>query len=268
MNTISNEHKVFSQKLQAEGVSREQYEREITSRNEQIVQLLRHAKGLPPDADVSGLPQAVRAVLEPTAKPAGYHVIKECGAVGCSVSTLEEAERAREFWNKNWTIRPYFYAAQARPVNGINFFSYETDRGFETFKTAEEAISSAQGAIDDYQGDACDGWPDEVDSVCWGVVMQEARQCNNRPRDEEDTHLAEHIEYICDYELSPPLASAPVERAAPRDVEVQARVINEFIRWCNEKTAFMSTQNIEDDVHQNAAHAAGQYLAQLLKETV
>lgn len=45
------------------------------------------------------------------AEPAGYHVIKECGKVGCSVATLEEAERTRDFWNKNWTIRPYFYAA-------------------------------------------------------------------------------------------------------------------------------------------------------------
>ncbi len=45
------------------------------------------------------------------AEPAGYHVIKECGKVACSVATLEEAERTRDFWNKNWTIRPYFYAA-------------------------------------------------------------------------------------------------------------------------------------------------------------
>lgn len=42
-------------------------------------------------------------------EPAGYHVIKECGKVGCSVTTLEEAEKTRDFWNKRWTIRPYFY---------------------------------------------------------------------------------------------------------------------------------------------------------------
>ncbi|OSF55653.1 DUF550 domain-containing protein [Salmonella enterica] len=45
-------------------------------------------------------------------EPAGYHVIKECGKVGCSVATLEEAEKTRDFWNKKWTIRPYFYSAQ------------------------------------------------------------------------------------------------------------------------------------------------------------
>lgn len=45
-------------------------------------------------------------------EPAGYHVIRECGKVGCSVATLEEAEKTRDFWNKKWTIRPYFYTAQ------------------------------------------------------------------------------------------------------------------------------------------------------------
>ncbi len=45
-------------------------------------------------------------------EPAGYHIIKECGKVGCSVATLEEAEKTRDFWNKKWTIRPYFYSAQ------------------------------------------------------------------------------------------------------------------------------------------------------------
>ncbi|EBS4084214.1 hypothetical protein DPQ12_03270 [Salmonella enterica subsp. enterica serovar Newport] len=49
-------------------------------------------------------------------EPAGYHVIKECGKVGCSVATLEEAEKTRDFWNKKWIIRPYFYSAAPAPV--------------------------------------------------------------------------------------------------------------------------------------------------------
>ncbi|HGJ4982426.1 TPA: hypothetical protein ACJGSB_001150 [Salmonella enterica subsp. enterica serovar Havana] len=52
-----------------------------------------------------------RALASLEAEPAGYHVIKECGKVGCSVATLEEAEKTRDFWNKKWTIRPYFYSA-------------------------------------------------------------------------------------------------------------------------------------------------------------
>lgn len=53
-----------------------------------------------------------------SAEPAGYHVIKECGKVGCSVATLEEAEKTRDFWNKRWTIRPYFYTQPALVATG------------------------------------------------------------------------------------------------------------------------------------------------------
>ncbi|HFZ7335634.1 TPA: hypothetical protein ACIO2X_003347 [Salmonella enterica subsp. salamae serovar 21:z10:z6] len=49
-------------------------------------------------------------------EPAGYHVIRECGKIGCSVATLEEAEKTRDFWSKKWTIRPYFYSAAPAPV--------------------------------------------------------------------------------------------------------------------------------------------------------
>lgn len=52
-------------------------------------------------------------------EPAGYHVIKECGKVGCSVATLEEAEKTRDFWNKKWTIRPYFYSAPPVQETGV-----------------------------------------------------------------------------------------------------------------------------------------------------
>ncbi|EAZ8599530.1 DUF551 domain-containing protein [Salmonella enterica] len=51
-------------------------------------------------------------------EPAGYHVIRECGKVGCSVATLEEAEKTRDFWNKRWTIRPYFYTQPALVATG------------------------------------------------------------------------------------------------------------------------------------------------------
>ncbi|HGB3977706.1 TPA: DUF551 domain-containing protein [Salmonella enterica subsp. diarizonae serovar 50:k:z35] len=60
------------------------------------------------------LARSVLASLD--TEPAGYHVIRECGKVGCSVATLEEAEKTRDFWDKRWTIRPYFYSAAPAPV--------------------------------------------------------------------------------------------------------------------------------------------------------
>ncbi|HGG5770861.1 TPA: hypothetical protein ACJG22_001155 [Salmonella enterica subsp. enterica serovar Oranienburg] len=73
------------------------------------------------------------ALASMDAEPAGYHVIRECGKVGCSVATLEEAEKTRDFWNKKWTIRPYFYSAAPAPVvpediSGIiERFQYQAD---------------------------------------------------------------------------------------------------------------------------------------------
>lgn len=64
------------------------------------------------DDDAKILIVLKRALASLEVEPAGYHVIKECGKVGCSVATLEEAEKTRDFWNKKWTIRPYFYSAQ------------------------------------------------------------------------------------------------------------------------------------------------------------
>ncbi|HFJ1051641.1 TPA: hypothetical protein ACJGU6_001261 [Salmonella enterica subsp. enterica serovar Anatum] len=69
------------------------------------------------DIDGGEIRELARSVLASLdAEPAGYHVIKECGKVGCSVATLEEAEKTRDFWNKRWTIRPYFYSAAPAPI--------------------------------------------------------------------------------------------------------------------------------------------------------
>lgn len=51
---------------------------------------------------------------------------------------------------------------------GAMYFSYGSEFSFECHKTAEEAIAAAEAAIDDYRGDACDGWSEEVESICWG----------------------------------------------------------------------------------------------------
>ncbi len=71
------------------------------------------------DDDAKVLIVLKRALASLEAEPAGYHVIKECGKVGCSVARLEEAEKTRDFWNKKWTIRPYFYTAQPVQETGV-----------------------------------------------------------------------------------------------------------------------------------------------------
>ncbi|MFG6473098.1 hypothetical protein [Klebsiella variicola] len=85
---------------------------------------------------------------------------------------------------------------------GASYFSYGSERGFEWHKTANEAVDSAEAAIDDYRGDACDGWNEEVESICWGIIMQSSTMVGERPRTEED-RCDSAIDTICDYALLP-----------------------------------------------------------------
>ncbi|HEA7568708.1 TPA: hypothetical protein ACILIN_000310 [Escherichia coli] len=85
---------------------------------------------------------------------------------------------------------------------GHSYFSYGSEHNFEWHKTAEEAIESAEAAIDDYRGDACDGWSEEVDSICWGIIMQSSAKVGERPRNEDDC-CDPAIDTICDYALLP-----------------------------------------------------------------
>ncbi|HIF3432621.1 TPA: hypothetical protein ACXZW1_003317 [Salmonella enterica] len=80
-------------------------------------------------------------------EPAGYHVIKECGKVGCSVATLEEAEKTRDFWNKKWTIRPYFYTVQPVQETGVYKDMLNIIDLLENNEWAEHCTSTVLGSL-------------------------------------------------------------------------------------------------------------------------
>ena len=84
----------------------------------------------------------------------------------------------------------------------VGYFSYGSEHGFDWHKTEKEAIESAEAAIDDYRGDACDGWSEETDSVCWGVILQQATKVDERPRTDDDK-CDPSIDTVCDYALLP-----------------------------------------------------------------
>ncbi|EBA8441688.1 hypothetical protein JE519_000737 [Salmonella enterica] len=81
-----------------------------------------------------------------SAEPAGYHVIKECGKVGCSVATLEEAEKTRDFWNKKWIIRPYFYAPPVQET-GVYKDMLNIINLLENNEWAEHCTSTVLGSL-------------------------------------------------------------------------------------------------------------------------
>jgi hypothetical protein len=92
-------------------------------------------------------------------------------------------------------------AENAIMKNGIGFFSYGSDSGFEEHDSAEKAIASADSDIDYYRGDACDGWSEETDQTVWGVILQRATMIDERPRSEE------FPDGSCDFALLPNLAT-------------------------------------------------------------
>lgn len=85
---------------------------------------------------------------------------------------------------------------------GASYFSYGSEHNFEWHKTAEEAVEAAEAAIGDYRGEACDGWSEEVDSICWGIIMQSSTKVGERPRNEDD-RCDPSIDTVCDYALLP-----------------------------------------------------------------
>ena len=72
------------------------------------------------------------------------------------------------------------------------FFSYDPDDGFELHATADEAKERAQGAIDLYREEASDGWPEEVDGVCWGEVRQQATERDTTAETGQDFETCEY----------------------------------------------------------------------------
>lgn len=116
---------------------------------------------------------------------------------------------------------------------GAMYFSYGSEFSFECHKTAEEAIAAAEAAIDDYRGDACDGWSEEVESICWGVIIQQATKVGERKKRKCD-RVSPWIERVCDYELRPNVET-PATDAFLFEIRAEAR--NEGINYTASRLA-------------------------------
>ncbi|ENF2434565.1 TPA: hypothetical protein U3V18_003817 [Escherichia coli] len=138
--------------------------------------------------------------------------LRECRSAGITIDNLEAKCAA-------------LAAESAVMKAGHSYFSYGSEHNFEWHKTAEEAIESAEAAIDDYRGDACDGWSEEVDSICWGIIMQSSTKVGERPRNEDDC-CDPAIDTICDYALLPnietPATDAFLAEVRAQGVEMYA----------------------------------------------
>ncbi|MCG9078965.1 hypothetical protein [Laribacter hongkongensis] len=64
----------------------------------------------------------------------------------------------------------------SNPPGLLRFFAYDDEVGFERFNTEAEAKKFVQESIDEYRAIAAEGWPEEVENLCWGVVLGTTKQ--------------------------------------------------------------------------------------------
>lgn len=136
---------------------------------------------------------------------------------------------------------------------GASYFSYGSEHNFEWHKTAEEAVEAAEAAIDDYRGEACDGWSEEVDSICWGIIMQSSTKVGERPRNEDDC-CDPAIDTVCDYALLPNIETPATERIV---AEAEARGVERAIahlekKFSNIGVQIMNLQWLADSLREGA----------------
>lgn len=155
-------------------------------------------------------------------------------------------------------------AENARLKAGAMYFSYGSEFSFECHKTAEEAIAAAEAAIDDYRGDACDGWSEEVESICWGVIIQQATKVGERKKRKCD-RVSPWIERVCDYELRPnvetPATDAFLAEVRAQGVEMLAKNHQSIVNALKGDSLFSDGEYR----HAIIASAATSFAAQLRK---
>ena len=76
----------------------------------------------------------------------------------------------------------------------MKFFSYTPEEGLRLHATEDEAKARAQTWIDLYRNNAAEGWPEEVEEICWGTVRQQAIETDLRP-------ATAFEKASCDYQL-------------------------------------------------------------------
>ncbi|AXW87783.1 hypothetical protein AU509_07350 [Lonsdalea britannica] len=109
------------------------------------------------------------------------------------------------------------------PLSGreIGFFSYDgIDCCFREHESIEMAVKDAGEALDycrDMAGS--EGWPEETDTICWGVIIQRATMHSKHQPDPETENT--DFDYICEYDfMGADMASGAQPKALVKSLTV------------------------------------------------
>ncbi|WP_251122444.1 hypothetical protein [Escherichia coli] len=178
-----------------------------------------------------------------------------------AIESIKQADSAVKLAHEKFSA---LAAENAGLKAGAMYFSYGSEFSFECHKTAEEAIAAAEAAIDDYRGDACDGWSEEVESICWGVIIQQATKVGERKKRKCD-RVSPWIERVCDYELRPnvetPATDAFMTEVRAQGVEMLAKNHQSIVNALKGDSLFSDGEYR----HAIIASAATSFAAQLRK---
>ncbi|CAB5514575.1 hypothetical protein LMG26857_03634 [Achromobacter anxifer] len=123
-------------------------------------------------------------------------------------------------------------------TEGALFFSYNSEDGITTHDTAESAQAEALAEIGRYREEAADGWPHEVQDVCWGQILRRAVKKTVDHAPFMGGIKGSYMEQV-DYVLEPVLPS-------PGTLEVlraQLRLLHQEIERLREERATRMAQN-------------------------
>ncbi len=133
--------------------------------------------------------------------------------------TLAEAVAGHVSGLKAATQRSEELAAENAALKaGVKYFSYSEMAGFEEHSTADLAQKSADADLAGERDEASsEGWSEETDTICWGVILQKAVENKFEKPSEENGWIG-----WSDYALLPNIET-PATDAFLREVRAQAR---------------------------------------------
>lgn len=171
---------------------------------------------------------------------------------------LERELRAYEATVENLEAKVSAMAAENAGLKGslgIEFFAYCNELGFERHIDKEAAIADAQSRIDSCRENAEEGWPEEVESICWGVIVQQAAECNQQQPSEDNDWLGS-VDYRLNGRTETSATDAAIAEIMAQGVEMFALMLAEMAIKRGETSGWKSS----------ASNAASDYAQQLRAE--
>lgn len=110
---------------------------------------------------------------------------------------------------------------------GVKYFSYSEMAGFEKHTTADLAQKSADADLAGERDEASsEGWSEETDTICWGVILQKAVE-NKFEKPSEENGWIGWSDYALLPNIETPATDAFIAEQRAQGVEMFAKATGE-----------------------------------------